>query len=384
MTTIQLYVPDEIQQIVSTLASSYEVYYVGGCVRDAILGRKIHDYDCATSATANEMKACLANYKIIPTGIKHGTLTIIHHHHHVEITTFRIDQYYSDHRHPVISFTNSLKEDLKRRDFTINALACDEKMNLIDEHHGLSDLNDHLIRCVGDPMQRFQEDALRIMRAVRLAHQLQFQIEKETHQAILKQAHLLKFISIERKVEELFKMLECPYPNALELLESYSLLEYFGLVYDSKANEMIPQLLDLECRLSCLFQNEAQVHKIMKSWHCSKKLIQRVSFLVQTKNTKLTNDPYTLRKLLFSCNNQTDLVKKSLLIQHLDTDLLDHMVSKHDFFTQLAVNGYDCQHLGISKNQIKTVLADCIDYVLHDLKRNQKDHLIHYIKTRWL
>ena len=179
MKTLQLLPPQPIQEVVKKLSEHYETYYVGGCIRDFLLGKEVHDYDAATAASVEEMKEILSEYKIIETGVRHGTLTIINQHHHIEITTFRIEKDYIHHRTPKsVVFTRSLREDLKRRDFTINAFACDPDGNFIDEHHGLDDLNHKIIRCIGDPQKRFHEDALRILRAIRFAYSLGFTIEK--------------------------------------------------------------------------------------------------------------------------------------------------------------------------------------------------------------
>ncbi len=153
--TLQLNFPKSIQEIVEKLHEQYEVYYVGGCVRDTLLHKEIHDFDATTNATPDEMKQILSSYKVIETGIKHGTLTIINQSNSIEITTYRTDLKYENHRTPQIAFSNDIHEDLKRRDFTINALACDIDGNLIDDHQGLSDLNQHLIRCVGEASIRF-------------------------------------------------------------------------------------------------------------------------------------------------------------------------------------------------------------------------------------
>lgn len=185
--------------------AGYEAYFVGGSVRDLLLNRHIHDVDIATSAYPMEIKQIFK--KTIDTGIKHGTVTVLYEGESYEITTFRTESGYQDFRRPdYVTFVQNLSEDLKRRDFTINALAMDVDGNIIDHFDGLGDLEKHLIRAVGKAENRFHEDALRMMRAVRFMSQLQFTLEPETEQAIKNNHELLSKISIERIRDEFVKM----------------------------------------------------------------------------------------------------------------------------------------------------------------------------------
>ena len=207
-------VPSIVRKFSSIFASSgYSLYIVGGAVRDHFLGRKNTDYDFATDAMPKEVMSLFRT--VIPTGIKHGTVTVIFEGHHYEVTTFRVDGDYTDMRHPeTVSFVRSLPEDLKRRDFTINALAVNAfSGELIDLHEGRQDLALKIIRAIGNPNQRFQEDALRIMRACRFSSQLDFTIEHETAAAMkLLSANLLK-VSGERIKDEFFKILASKTPS---------------------------------------------------------------------------------------------------------------------------------------------------------------------------
>ena len=200
--------------------AGFEAYVVGGCVRDSILGRQPEDWDITTSATPGETKALFE--KTFDTGIKHGTVTILLDREGFEVTTYRIDGKYEDNRHPKeVTFTRSLKEDLLRRDFTINAMAYNEKEGLVDIFGGLTDLKEKRIRCVGDAKQRFLEDALRILRGIRFAAQLGFSIEDETRAGMRELAPTLRKISAERIQAELIKMLVSDRPGLL--LEAYEL-----------------------------------------------------------------------------------------------------------------------------------------------------------------
>ena len=189
-------------------SNGYEAYAVGGCVRDMIMGAPAHDYDITTSATPDEMKAVFNGYTVIETGIKHGTLTFLYEKEPIEITTYRIDGDYKDSRHPEsVEFTRNLKNDLSRRDFTMNALVYNEDDGIVDLVDGQSDIKNKIIRAIGDPKKRFEEDALRILRGVRFASQLGFTIEENTKKAMIECVHLLKNISKERINVEISKML---------------------------------------------------------------------------------------------------------------------------------------------------------------------------------
>ncbi len=189
-------------------SAGFQAYIVGGCVRDMIMGRDVHDFDITTDALPEQIINVFANKRVIPTGIKHGTVTVIHGNEPFEITTFRIDGKYSDSRRPDnVEFTSSLREDCARRDFTMNALAMDCKGNIYDFFGGVHDIENRIIRCVGEPEQRFTEDALRILRAVRFASVLNFDIESGTSESALKLRHRLDFVSVERIRSELIKLI---------------------------------------------------------------------------------------------------------------------------------------------------------------------------------
>lgn len=201
-------VPAPVYFIIQELEKcGHEAYMVGGCVRDSVLGRKPHDYDICTSATPDEVLEAFPHEEIIPTGLQHGTVTILMNDKPFEVTTYRIDGEYSDNRRPdKVEFTNNLIEDLKRRDFTINAMAYNPKTGLIDPFGGLEDIKDKRICCVGSAKDRFGEDALRILRAIRFASQLDFVIEPGTDWEIHQQCKRLENISVERINSEFCKI----------------------------------------------------------------------------------------------------------------------------------------------------------------------------------
>lgn len=218
---MKIQMPEAANYIIQTLmAHGYEAYIVGGCVRDSVLGRTPQDWDITTSATPEQTKALFR--RTIDTGIEHGTVTIMMDHVGYEVTTYRVDGKYEDHRRPKeVTFTASLLEDLKRRDFTINAMAYNEQEGLVDIFGGAEDLRRGIIRCVGVPQERFDEDALRILRAVRFAAQLDFEIEAKTRQAIREKAEFLRDISAERIQVELTKLITSDHPE--RIIDAYEL-----------------------------------------------------------------------------------------------------------------------------------------------------------------
>lgn len=229
---IKIILPDKVKRIINTLgAEGYEAYAVGGCVRDSILGKKPQDWDITTSARPEQVKALFAH--TIDTGIQHGTVTVMLGHEGFEVTTYRIDGEYEDARHPKeVLFTPNLIEDLKRRDFTINAMAYNEKNGMVDVFDGLGDLECGVIRCVGNADERFSEDALRMLRAVRFAAQLGFVIEDETQQAICALAPNLAKVSAERIQLELVKLLVSPHPEYIRNAYEMGLTQVFLPEFD--------------------------------------------------------------------------------------------------------------------------------------------------------
>ncbi|MCR5556445.1 MAG: CCA tRNA nucleotidyltransferase [Butyrivibrio sp.] len=212
---MKIKLPENAKKILDTMhEAGFEAYIVGGCVRDAILGREPGDWDITTNALPADIKRLFK--RTIDTGIEHGTVTVMFGKEGYEVTTYRIDGKYEDSRHPSeVTFTKSLVEDMKRRDFTINAMAYNEEEGLIDKFGGIEDLNNRLIRCVGEPRERFSEDALRIMRAVRFSAQLDYEIEDRTKEAIKELAQTLRKISAERIQVELVKLLVSDHPDKL-------------------------------------------------------------------------------------------------------------------------------------------------------------------------
>lgn len=209
-------IPQKAAQILKTLnAAGYEAYVVGGCVRDSILDRVPGDWDITTSALPEQVKELF--HRTVDTGIQHGTVTVMMGKEGFEVTTYRVDGEYHDGRHPdAVTFTRSLEEDLKRRDFTINAMAYHPEHGLVDLFGGMEDINGKIIRCVGDPVERFTEDALRMLRAVRFSAQLGFTVEENTKAALARMSGNLEHVSAERIQTELVKLLVSDHPEKIQ------------------------------------------------------------------------------------------------------------------------------------------------------------------------
>ena len=202
-------IPSQVNRVIEILHShGYDAYVVGGACRDMLMSKSANDWDVATSALPQETKSVFADFRVIETGIAHGTVTVIIDEMTVEITTFRIETGYSDNRHPDrVDFTSRIEEDLSRRDFTVNAIAYSPFADFVDPYCGKEDIKKRIIRCVGEPDKRFGEDALRILRALRFSSVLDFEIDAETAESIHRNKHLLANISAERIFVEISKML---------------------------------------------------------------------------------------------------------------------------------------------------------------------------------
>ena len=230
---MRINLPEDVKRIIDRLlAEGFEAFAVGGCVRDTLLGRVPGDWDITTSASPEQVKALFSH--TIDTGIQHGTVTVMMNHVGYEVTTYRIDGEYEDARHPKeVIFTSNLVEDLKRRDFTINAMAYNEQRGLVDEFGGIEDLEKGIIRCVGNPMERFSEDALRMLRAVRFAAQLGFVIDEDTKKAVKELAPTIAKVSAERIAVELVKILTSPNPQTIKVAYDLGLTAVFLPEFDT-------------------------------------------------------------------------------------------------------------------------------------------------------
>lgn len=287
--------------------AGFEAYFVGGAVRDFLLQKPIHDIDIATSAMPEEMKAIFSN--TVDIGIQHGTILVLHGKHSFEITTFRTESEYADFRHPKeVSFIRSLKKDLERRDFTINAMAMDRKGTIYDYFDGQTSLAERLIKTVGKAEERFQEDALRIMRAVRFVSQLSFGIEEKTLDALAKMGHLLEKIAVERKRAEFEKLLTGESrQRALKIMMETNLYPFLPGLKDRKKEIQTYSCYDSQelnlnemwtLLLYCLELHEKDAEHFLREWRLSvkqmKDILHMLCFLKKRIGTEWTKfDLYT-------------------------------------------------------------------------------------------
>lgn len=302
--------------------AGFEAYFVGGSVRDVLLHRHVHDVDITTSAYPEEVKELFD--KSIDTGIKHGTVTVLYGGESYEITTFRTESGYQDFRRPDhVTFVQNLDEDLKRRDFTINALAMDMHGNIVDLFNGIEDLKNHIIRAVGNPEKRFHEDALRMMRAVRFMSQLKFKLEEKTEQAIKDNHELLKKISVERIREEFVKM----------GLGSFS-REAFQVFLDTQLSEDVPDFAGKKDLLQVYPQLKFSPTMETSLWAV-------IIILLKVPNEKIG-------KFMRDWKNSNAMIEKVEQVIKMFDLIADHVPTDYDLFEageDIIINTIDVAHI---------------------------------------
>lgn len=451
MEKINIMIPKNVKFIISTLKNEgYEGYSVGGCVRDSILGREPQDWDITTNALPEHTMSIFKNkgIRVIETGLKHGTVTILINNVGYEVTTYRIEGEYSDNRHPDnVTFTTSLKEDLSRRDFTVNAMAYNDDNGLVDYFNGFKDLKNNIIKSVGNADDRFKEDALRMLRAVRFSSQLGFELDYEDlFISIKKNAHLIKNVSQERIREELCKILVSLKPSVgIIALKESNLLEYIlpelmicvgfdqkNYHHDKDVFNHILAVLDntpakLEIRLAALLHDigkpqcftidEKSIghfyghHKksadisrrILKRLKFDNKTIDAVSLLVYEHMSKFDKiKTPSIKKFMnrVGIENLEDLFElqvadikgaakkfqdysKILDLKHKCQVILDEKQPLS--IKELKINGSDLIELGIKQGkQIGEALNMLLEMVLENPELNDKKKLIEVINLKGL
>ena len=435
--------PVFVSEVLDKLTScGYEAYCVGGCVRDHLLGQCPDDYDVTTSALPEQIISVFRGYKLLTVGIKHGTVTIIIDGHPVEVTTFRCDGDYIDHRHPdKVSFTSRLEDDLSRRDLTINAMAYNPATGIIDPFGGREDLKSGIIRCVGNPIKRFDEDGLRILRALRFASRFGFEIDKATSDAIHRQRYLLSYISAERINHELCGILtgECyrilqDYPDIIcEIIpEMYACIGFeqrskyhdktvYGHIIATVAAAepsvkfRLAMLLHDIGKPSCFFMKDCAGHfyghaevsrdiaaKVLGRLRFGNKITDEVLFLIENHGIVINDDTRSIRRGLARYGEQgfLDLIK----VHYYDTcgkapeysyekELFDS-IREHTLefleneppmsLSKLKINGSDVAALGFKGKAIGEALRFALSAVIDGVCKNEKDELISILteKTR--
>lgn len=374
---MKLNIPDYVKKVMDTLnKNGFEAFVVGGAVRDAMLGQSPDDWDVTTNAMAQQTKECFDRH--FDTGIKHGTITVLMDKRPVEVTTYRIDGEYKDNRRPeTVNFTGNIKEDLKRRDFTINAIAYNDAVGLVDLYGGEEDLKNKIIRCVGVADTRFNEDALRIMRAIRFAARLGFAIEEETFNSIKKNRCLLKNISAERIQAELVKMLETS--DDLHLLFESGVAEVIlPEVNFDDISLNVP--CDRELKLSALLYNAEDArdffnrlkfdnntkHNVLKILECSRESIGNTDYEIKKMLNRYGEELFGKTLVLLECYGK-DMSYPKGIFNRVKTEAYS---LKH-----LAVTGNDIMNLGINGREIGRVMDELLDRVMKNPGLNSKDKL---------
>ena len=349
---MKINVPSYVNSAISQLEShSFEAYIVGGCVRDSLLGEIPHDWDIATSATPDEMLKVFSNFKTVETGLKHGTVTVLIDGENIEITTFRRDGAYSDSRRPdSVTFSKELREDLSRRDFTINAIAYNEKSSIIDIFGGIADLESMVIRAVGNADKRFREDALRIMRCLRFSSVLSFEVESKTMLAANNKRKLLRNISHERISDEL-KKLVCG-ENAENVLRENSEIIF----------EIMPELKVMS---TCTQENRYHIYNV---WEHSLRALSAIPAKSNLRLTALLHDCGKPACKTFDENGIAHFyghAKKSMDIA--ETILKRLRFSSREINYILALIKYHSEILPISEKRIKKLIAKLGENSFFDL-----------------
>lgn len=427
---MKIQLPKGVSDIINNLIEhGYEAYAVGGCIRDSILNIYPEDWDITTSARPDEVKKLFK--RTVDTGIKHGTVTVLYKDNSYEVTTYRIDGKYEDGRHPTsVEFTPSLSNDLKRRDFTINAMAYNKQEGLVDLYNGMEDLKKGIIRCVGNPIHRFEEDALRILRAFRFSAQLNFEIEEESYKAACIKKENLQNISAERIRIELNKLITSHHPEKLidlynagitkiilaefDLMMDFEHFEYNGETVGSYAIKTLQTLdsfdLKIDDKSELILRWTLLLHEVNNIEENNSKLarnvlnrlkfdnntIEKVSRLIKWICIPFELSPYGIRKAIYKVGNDIFellfIVKRTRLStsnRSQDKENLKRLNQAYDIYKDVLERG-DCTNLAMLKvdgsdlisigykpgKELGNTLNKLLELVLKDSKLNEKPILL--------
>lgn len=390
-------IPKYVEKIMANLEScGFEVFAVGGCIRDSLLGKTPSDWDLCTNASPSEVISAFDEYKLILTGMKHGTVAVKTGKNIVEITTYRTDGGYSDGRHPEnVKFIGTIEEDLKRRDFTVNAIAYNRRKGIKDIFDGVDDLSIGVIRCVGKPEERFKEDALRIMRAIRFSAVLGFDIDEKTKKAVFEYKYLLSRISKERLMSELDKIMLSD--NAEKSLDTYK--DIFEFIFKMCINtddihtiKSLPK--DISIRIAAIFRSSDnnKVLKILKDMKMSKKRYKDIETYLSVKNLSPVANKVFCKNFLrkygadkadmcfdFMISDDRGDVSAWKACKKICKDIIE---SGECFsLSELNVDGKDILKLGFDGRDIGKILRIILDDVIEERVENSKDAILEYIKA---
>ncbi len=355
--------------------SGYEAYLVGGCVRDFVMGKNPFDYDITTSALPGEIKSLFE--KTIDTGIKHGTVTVVCDGEFFEVTTFRSESEYEKNRKPQkVEFVKSLEEDLKRRDFTMNAMCLDRDGTIADLFNGMEDIKNKTIRCVGEAELRFEEDALRMLRLVRFACKTGFDIEEKTYEAVIKKAHLIKNISVERIKSEIDGALMGAFVNKLSFLRETGLEEY---IFKNARYDLIEKAPFNVCiRWALLLVDNENPKEVLDSLKFDNKSKRKILSFLENKNAVLKNDEYFLKCFVYE-KKIADFKEYMDFRCTVDSGLIELKEKYKNFevpsLKDLEIDGNVLLELGFEKNEIGKVLEKLLYVVFENDSLNTEEIL---------
>ena len=442
---MKIQLPEKVNTIIQTLQEhGYEAYAVGGCVRDSLLGREPGDWDITTSASPDETKKLFA--RTVNTGIEHGTVTVLLGKEGFEVTTYRIDGKYEDSRHPTeVIFTRNLREDLLRRDFTINAMAYNDTEGIVDIFGGMDDLKRKIIRCVGNARERFGEDALRIMRGVRFAAQLGFSLEKGTKEAMTELAPTLEKISAERIQTELVKLLVSDSPELIreayhlgitavilpefdEMMRTGQETKYHRYDVGEHTVQAVcnvppdkvlrltmllhdvakPEMKTVDADGTAHFKGhdirgEQKAKEILRRLKFDNDTIHKVTKLVRWHDYRMPAEKKNVRKAMSKISaelfpmyllvKRADILAHSMYRREEELENLsglqkcyEEIVADHECVSlkQLAVTGTDLIGIGMKPGkQIGEVLNELLRIVLEYPEFNNKEHLLRFVQNRF-
>ncbi|MHC1694341.1 MAG: CCA tRNA nucleotidyltransferase [Eubacteriales bacterium] len=380
--------PPYVSDILSRLESAgFSAYAVGGCVRDSLLGLPVHDWDVCTEALPEQSVEVFKDYRVIPTGIQHGTVSVVTECGTIEVTTFRTDGDYGDHRHPEqVSFTRILTDDLSRRDFTVNAMACGLSGEVVDAFGGCEDLKREIIRCVGEPSVRFGEDALRILRMYRFAYRLDFSIDTDTRQAAAELNALVPKLSRERITQEFGRIL-CG-PNAfaaLSAMEKDGVLQHILPSPLKIARELDALSPDLRVRLafSLSLHNGDRICEIMKGSRYSVREVKDVSEVAELIASPPPRSGAEVKRVLKRYGMEVFEVYLSVL-KVIDPDVhkkaaaeYSSVIARGECYSlrDLRITGHEVRAFGVSGKQVGDLLDMLLEHVIDSPGDNTNQRL---------
>ena len=393
---VRIQLPYEVEWVIGKIRDAgYEAFAVGGCVRDTLLGRTPEDWDVTTSARPEAVKAIFE--RTVDTGLQHGTVTVLKNRKGYEVTTYRIDGEYHDGRHPdSVEFTPNLLEDLKRRDFTINAMAYSHETGIVDEFGGMEDLKAGIVRCVGRPEDRFTEDALRLLRALRFSAQLGFEIEESTYAAIKTIAPNLAKVSKERVQAELTKLLLSAHPERILLLKETGLSAQIVPGFDAVfAPALFSKLSRLPAEKSLrwagflLCQGEKQAEAVLKGLKMDNETIGNVSRMIEGAKETLPLEKPAVRRAMsrYTPYQLEGALKLKELMGSPDAEeirrLREEIIRDGDCVSlkDLAVKGRDLLEAGVERGpMVGEILNHLFDLVLLYPEKNDRELLLKEVR----